>query len=466
MQDITAIIKTILRPRCFRRTVESLLSCYPTIRVLVADDSPKPYAIEIAADLRAKGFNIEAVAIPYDTGLGAGRNYLLNLVRTPLFLLVNDDCEFYEHSDILKLRDAIQLGGFDIAAGSYIDCKSGLVEIPISHSFSFNIQSDELAITTIPQQAPWTAVDFPVDFFLAKTEVTRKLGGWNSNLKASASLDFFLSAKQLGVNVAEVRDVKIRHVPRRLGAYRALWSRGESDRLSTLLRRNLSLKAKQELRTSKRHIVVMGSYRSGTSCVSGVLCQLGVDFGECRRPRHQNPFGYFEHAVSQGRLVRAFDEARSRRLVDDDDIRNILINWRNSLSDTTSPVVGLKHPLLCMLGSELHSLLGDSTIYISVNRPLSEIITSIDRCNWSWIHRCNTAAVIQNLLDTRDRFLRGKQHMSVNFHDLLDNTSQTIDKLTEFVGVDAERSWRSLACKFVRNSLPKRHRHDSIVSHG
>src|SRR5438105_4408818 len=106
----------------------------------------------------------------------------------------------------------------------------------------------------------------------------------------------------------------------------------------------------------KRYIVILGPYRSGSSCLAGVLSALGVEFGACMRVTVQNPKGFFEYQDAQRRLKAAFDESRTLAKVSDEIVRQILSDWQSDLSVLPAPVVGMKHPLLCILGSMLDSV--------------------------------------------------------------------------------------------------------------
>jgi hypothetical protein len=58
----------------------------------------------------------------------------------------------------------------------------------------------------------------------------------------------------------------------------------------------------------KKAIVVLGTQRSGTSVVSGILSKLGVDLGNFRPSDETNPYGYFEDIEFSKLIKEVFDD--------------------------------------------------------------------------------------------------------------------------------------------------------------
>ncbi len=76
-REVSLLIKTHERPKSLVNLVTSIRHFYPSIRILVADDSRKP--------IFKSNFSIDYYPLEYDLGLSASRNYLLDKVR-PYFL--------------------------------------------------------------------------------------------------------------------------------------------------------------------------------------------------------------------------------------------------------------------------------------------------------------------------------------------------------------------------------------------
>jgi len=87
-----AIVKTFMRPNIFKACMESLIAS-GTQEVLVAFDGPAEYwdahrEIVYWANQR---IDAEIFRFPYDYGLSACRNRLIELISEPYFLMIDDD---------------------------------------------------------------------------------------------------------------------------------------------------------------------------------------------------------------------------------------------------------------------------------------------------------------------------------------------------------------------------------------
>jgi hypothetical protein len=204
----------------------------------------------------------------------------------------------------------------------------------------------------------------------------------------------------------------------------------------------------------KRYVVILGSYRSGSSCTAGILDRLGVGFGTCLRHTAQNVKGYFEHATAQRLLTRYFDEGTAQQLCSNEELDALLRMWQESLLGLSNEVVGFKHPLLCVIAPVLAAILEKSTVrYIAVDRPREEIISSLKRCNWMWTRQAGLRTVVHKLLSERDQFLLTRPHLRISFRDVLKSPIRIVDDIAEFLNIDRNRENRQVACDFVEKSL-------------
>jgi Glycosyl transferase family 2 len=96
LAEATALIKTFERPLIVRRLVTSIRRLYPTLRIVVVDDSRHPVAVE----------GVETVVMPYDSGISAGRNEGLRRVTTKYVIILDDDLVFFRRT---RLADALAL---------------------------------------------------------------------------------------------------------------------------------------------------------------------------------------------------------------------------------------------------------------------------------------------------------------------------------------------------------------------
>ncbi|GAG84015.1 unnamed protein product, partial [marine sediment metagenome] len=113
-RKVTAIIKTFERPKVLDRLIRSIRRFYPDLAMIVADDS-----------FRAKSrHDVETLRLNPDVGLSSGRNALLNCVKTPYFILLDDDLEFTAETNIERLLTIVESeADIALAAGNFMLCE-------------------------------------------------------------------------------------------------------------------------------------------------------------------------------------------------------------------------------------------------------------------------------------------------------------------------------------------------------
>ena len=178
--DTTLVIKTFERPECLSRIIRSIRIYYPTTQVLIADDSRKPVAINNACT--------RTYAMPYDSGLSAGRNLLLSKVATDYFVLLDDDFIFTD-ATILETLQSYIASGYDLVAGSVNDTRH--IPFHIGEIISIN-GIGSVKIIQAPDK-PIVDCSFVPNFFMARTTAIRPIG-WTERLKLAEHMDFFIRA--------------------------------------------------------------------------------------------------------------------------------------------------------------------------------------------------------------------------------------------------------------------------------
>jgi (N-acetylneuraminyl)-galactosylglucosylceramide N-acetylgalactosaminyltransferase len=217
---VTAIVKTFERPRSLDRLVRSIRRQYPNLRVLVGDDSMTPYP-------RA---DVEYMRLPVDVGVAAGRNALLEMVRTPFFVSLDDDFAFTAETRLERLLDTIQRHDAALVAGDLVECKQ---------KFAWRVQRRREVLQGVIRRegdalrlvrghagsvGDAYACDLTPHFFLARTEAIRRVGGWFAPLKAEDHQELLIRLKDAGLRVLHRPDVVAEHwpeLPQVFAAYRA-----------------------------------------------------------------------------------------------------------------------------------------------------------------------------------------------------------------------------------------------------
>lgn len=180
---ITAVIKTFERPRACARLVRSLQHLHPAMPILVVDDSREPRPIA----------GTRLITLPFDSGVGAGRQAGLEQVRTPFILNLDDDFLLYGGTNLGSALGALQQHPqLDLVGGRVID-----LPLFITHDFR---RASLFPTKAEPKIAPGTrfgaveVLDKVPNFFLARTEAVRAVG-WSPALKRLDHADFFTRAK-------------------------------------------------------------------------------------------------------------------------------------------------------------------------------------------------------------------------------------------------------------------------------
>ena len=202
---LTVMIKTMDRMDKVFELLRSLRALYPSVPVIVADDGER-------AQGRGTGgsADFEYLPLPYDVGLSAGRNAMLDRVRTPLVLTLDDDFLLDADAVVAELVHVVATQHADIAAGrNPVD--EGL------YGFEFNglLERNGTVLTLLPGSRRSLAfncrvVDIVPNLFVARTDVLRSLR-WDPALKLGEHEDFFLRARAAGLTVATCASVSFTH---------------------------------------------------------------------------------------------------------------------------------------------------------------------------------------------------------------------------------------------------------------
>ncbi len=181
-KKITFIVKTFERPHCLDMLIKSIRKFYPEVPIMVADDSKNPIPRQ----------DVEYHVLPFDSGVSKGRNFLMNQVKTPYFVLLDDDLCFINETKIEWLLDVLENTDIDIVGGRMLE----QIGARGSHAV-FQIQPDKLILEGKPygKENGVELYDIIANFFLAKTDKVKNCT-WDEVFKIGGEhYDFFLSHK-------------------------------------------------------------------------------------------------------------------------------------------------------------------------------------------------------------------------------------------------------------------------------
>ena len=206
---VTVMVKTTGRIAKVFELLQSLRVRYPTVSVVAADDG------EHAGHSRnlARDPHFAYLALPFDVGLSAGRNAMLDRVATPYVLTLDDDFTLDGASVIEALLHTVAAGHADLAAG-----RNPVDEDRYGFEFSGLLEVNSTTLALVPGHrgrigtgsSCCRRVDIVPNLFLARTARLRTLR-WDPALKLGEHEDFFLRAQRAGWIVAACPAVAFVH---------------------------------------------------------------------------------------------------------------------------------------------------------------------------------------------------------------------------------------------------------------
>jgi glycosyltransferase involved in cell wall biosynthesis len=192
-QQITAIVKTFNRTQELSQLIKSIWRVQPDLAVIIADDSQNP---SYFADLTT-------LALPFNSGVSAGRNAALDLVQTPFVLILDDDLVFYRKTRLVEaLRLMQQVPRIDIMGGRVINLPEYQAD-EYKDAALFPISSAPI-LPKGSQLAGLPVYDKVANFFIGRTDSVRQVG-WDPALKFVDHADFFTRAKGTLITVYNER---------------------------------------------------------------------------------------------------------------------------------------------------------------------------------------------------------------------------------------------------------------------
>jgi len=221
------MVKTIARPRCLLRLLESLRNFYPDTSVVVADDG-RPEDQEQSMKVCME-FDAEFVSYIFNSGAPACYNDMVkNFVKTEYVCLLDDDFVFTEQSRIEDLLVWVQAGVFDVMGGCVVARGSMANFIGNLRYTKTQVVFERMfAGMTDAQKGPLQADVIP-NFWAAETDALKAVP-WDGEQKVFRHLDWFMYAKYVcpgeymrkapALRVGYLNTVRIDHQHQQSGTY-------------------------------------------------------------------------------------------------------------------------------------------------------------------------------------------------------------------------------------------------------
>ncbi|XP_016378078.1 beta-1,4 N-acetylgalactosaminyltransferase 1-like [Sinocyclocheilus rhinocerous] len=227
---VTIATKTFLRYDKLQDLINSIRQFYPTITIVIADDTKEPKPVT--------GPYIEHYIMPFGKGWFAGRNLAVSQVTTKYVLWVDDDFIFTSSTKLEKMVDILERTTLDLVGGAVREVTG--YTATYRHIISTDAGDEEgdcLHIRTgfhhVIEGFPNCVVaDAVINFFMARTEKIRQVG-FDPRLSRVGHLGFFIDG--LGsLHVGSCDDIIISHASK----IKAMlpWGQSESDKLYSKFR--------------------------------------------------------------------------------------------------------------------------------------------------------------------------------------------------------------------------------------
>ncbi|XP_053096844.1 beta-1,4 N-acetylgalactosaminyltransferase 1-like isoform X2 [Pangasianodon hypophthalmus] len=204
---VTIATKTFLRYDKLQDLIDSIRQFYPTVTIVIADDSEHPKPVT--------GPYIEHYIMPYRKGWFAGRNLAVSQVTTKYVLWVDDDFIFTSNTKLEKMVDVLESTSLDLVGGAVREVTG--YTATYRHTISTEKGEEDGDCLHIRKGFYHVLEGFPncvvtdavINFFMARTDKVRQVG-FDPRLARIAHIEFFVDG--LGVlHVGSCDDVIINH---------------------------------------------------------------------------------------------------------------------------------------------------------------------------------------------------------------------------------------------------------------
>ena len=223
-QKLTIAIKTFERPELVIRAVSSLRKIHPTMPVIIADDSKEPISFE-------DDKYTESLHLPFDTGISFGRNRAIEKVKTPYYLLMDDDYYFKADCNLEGLIHVLETTDFDIVSMRVLNYRveKGYCRGELHFAGTLVREGDEMVHYIGKNHGyhqGYPCFDIIHNCYVARTSRVSKIK-FDEKIKIGKEHgDFFLEVKQNGILVTISKDSYIHHLQVKSPNYATFRDRG------------------------------------------------------------------------------------------------------------------------------------------------------------------------------------------------------------------------------------------------
>ncbi|XP_074537856.1 beta-1,4 N-acetylgalactosaminyltransferase 1a [Halichoeres trimaculatus] len=204
---VTIATKTFLRYDKLKELIASIRQYYPTVTIVVADDSVDPQPVT--------GPYIEHYIMPFGKGWFAGRNLAVSQVTTKYVLWADDDFIFTSNTKLEKMVDILERTTLDMIGGAVKEVTG--YTATYRHTISVEEGGEEGNCLHIRKGYHHVINGYPncvvadaiINFFMGRTDKLQQVG-FNPRLARQGHLEFFIDA--LGsLHIGSCSDIIVNH---------------------------------------------------------------------------------------------------------------------------------------------------------------------------------------------------------------------------------------------------------------
>lgn len=278
--NVAYVCTTIRRNNCMKKTIKSIQTWCPNIKIYVADqNTPNATMLKFYED-----HNVEYYFTEFNSGLAWNRNFLVSKVQEPYVFIGDDDITFTEETNIKTMEDILtENEEIGIVGGSLKNTPRYDKRLIWDNKNKkvYMIQVEEVKNKTKKGNI-FTLVDLVLNFFLAKTEVLKECK-WDNDLKLCEHLEYFLRFKETKWKVAFTPEVIAIHDRGRPGDYAKF--RGQSKKYLKIMMKKYgidSLKDIISLENTPLHIqnINIPEIQSDKNKIKPIAAKVGI----CKTP--------------------------------------------------------------------------------------------------------------------------------------------------------------------------------------
>jgi len=419
--QITFAVTAFQRPTKLTTLLKSLWYHYPAAKVVLADVGDKRIN---ARSLCPPTGSLKELDLPFDAGLSAARNAIVDQLDTEYMLLLEDDFIVDERCKIAPFISVLNThSDIGVVCGKHETRYRGKT---VGRTFS--VYRDTIAPIEMPTHktadgVPFQITEFGFNFALFRRKFVQS-NKWDERLKVGEHLAYYRTVRDRNEwLVAYTPASQIGHDRAgRDGEYLQYRERAKAWSVQAW---EESIESQPRLpAVDPLCVIVLTCGRSGSSLLAGILHSLGVRMAnQFIPPGPSNPKGYYEDA--------AIHEIVREKQVDVQAFKRLV-----AIRNATQPQWGFKAPRFLGLWNQLkHAPWPANTRVLATIRSEAETIASLQLVRE---HRA-----IQSMPRRHERFggvidemrARGWPVKEIPYHDVVDHPQSMVAAIIEFLGI-------------------------------